>query len=116
METKAHRPDITVIHGAEAAWVESARNPEETDPPGRECTAFETVGFSVGLWERDRQCRRFERPHHEVAFIVEGEVEVTLDDGRILHAGPGDILVTPKGSKGFWRSLSPLKKVWAISE
>ena len=31
-------------------------------------------------------------------------------------SGPGDILITPKGSKGYWRNLSPVKKFWAIFE
>ncbi len=31
-------------------------------------------------------------------------------------AGPGDILITPKGSKGQWKNLTPVKKVWGIYE
>jgi uncharacterized cupin superfamily protein len=58
----------------------------------------------------------FVRPYHEVALILEGEVEVELEDGTVLRAGPGDILDTPKGSSGFWRSLSPVRKIWAIYE
>lgn len=108
--------EISIVRSGEAVWEESARSPEETDPPGRECTAFEVAGFSAGLWERDLQRRPFVRTHHEVALIVEGEVEVTLDDGRVLRAGPGDVLVTPKGSKGYWKSLSPVRKFWAILE
>ena len=29
-------------------------------------------------------------------------------------AGPGDVLITPKGSKGYWKNLCPVKKFWAI--
>jgi uncharacterized cupin superfamily protein len=65
---------------------------------------------------RDVQRRYFERPYHEVAYIIEGKVEVTEDDGTVIVAGPGDILVTPLGSKGFWKNLSPVKKVWGIYE
>ena len=98
-------------HGAKAA-----RNPEEADPPGREFTAFESGPFSVGFWQRDVQRRRFERPYHEIAYIIEGDVELTMDDGSVLRAGPGDILIAPKGSTGFWQNLSPVKKFWAILE
>jgi uncharacterized cupin superfamily protein len=109
---------IRVIKAAEMVWEEAMTGPDEADPPGFECNAAASVDdkFSFGLWRRDVQRRRFERPYHEVAFILEGEVEVTDDDGDVHMAGPGDILITPKGSKGYWRNLSPVKKVWGIYE
>ncbi len=111
-------PRIRVIRPGDAVWSEAARNPEETDPPGGESTAAGSPDgkFSVGWWKRDLQHRHFERPYHEVALILEGEVEIELEDGTILHAGPGDILDTPKGSSAFWRSLKPVRKLWAIYE
>lgn len=107
---------IRVIKRADIEWSEAARNPEETDPPGDIFTAFEAPPFSVGFWQRDVQRRRFERPYHEMAYIIEGEVEITTEAGEVVHAGPGDVLITPKGSKGYWRSLSPVRKFWAILE
>ena len=56
------------------------------------------------------------RAFREVAIILEGEVEITLDDGTVLHVGPGDIIDTPKGSAGYWNNLSPVRKFWAIYE
>ena len=83
---------------------------------GREATVLESGDerFSAGFWERDIQRRYFERAYHEVAFIIEGEVEITDDEGHLIKAGPGDILVTPKGSKGYWKSERPVKKFWTI--
>lgn len=109
---------IRVIRADEMSWEEAMTGPEETDPPGEECSAAVSMDdkFSFGLWRRDVQQRHFERPYHEVAYIVEGEVEVTDDDGNVLVAGPGDVLITPKGSKGYWKNLSPVKKVWGIYE
>ena len=107
---------IRVVGPGDVRWSEAARNSEETDPPGSEYTAFESGRFSTGFWQRDVQRRPFERPYHEIAYIIEGEVEVTLEGGTVLHAGPGDILITPKGSKGFWQNLAPVKKFWAIFE
>jgi len=108
--------DVRVIESCEVVWEEAPRDPQESEPPGAEFTAFETGPFSTGFWRRDLQSRPFERPYHEIAYIIEGEVELTLDDGRVVHAGPGDVLVTPKGSKGFWKNLSPVRKFWAIFE
>jgi uncharacterized cupin superfamily protein len=105
-----------VIRANEVIWSEASRNPEESDPAGEEFTAFERGPFSTGLWQRDVQRRRFERPYSEIAYIIEGEVELTLDDGSSLRAGPGDILITPKGATGFWQNLSPVRKFWAIYE
>jgi uncharacterized cupin superfamily protein len=116
--TNTTAPQIRVIGPAATQWNESARGPEETDPPGSEFTAAISPDekFSVGYWKRDIQRRHFVRQYHEVAFILEGEVEIELDDGTVLHAGPGDILDTPKGSSGYWRSLQPVRKLWAIYE
>jgi uncharacterized cupin superfamily protein len=107
---------VSVVKAGEAVWTPAWSGPEEQEAPGRESTTFEAGPFSTGLWQRDEQNRLFERPYHEVAFIIEGEVEVTCEDGQVVKAGPGDILVTPKGSKGYWRNLAPVTKFWAIFE
>ena len=54
------------------------------------------------------------RLDHEIAFIVEGDVEVTDADGTVCRAEPGDILITPNGTKAVWKALTPVKKFWAI--
>ena len=41
-------------------------------------------------------------------------MEIETDDGRILPVGPGDVLITPLGSKGVWRALTRVKKFWAV--
>jgi uncharacterized cupin superfamily protein len=109
---------VRVVRAQDVEWEEASRGPEEQEPPGREFTAA-TSGderFAFGFWERERQDRRFERPYHEVAFIIEGQVEVTDDNGDVVIAGPGDILITPQGSTGHWKNLSPVRKVWAVYE
>ena len=109
---------IRVIKPEELVWEEAMTYPEEKDPPGRESVAAQSGDerFSCGVWERDVQRRYFERPYHEIAYIIEGEVEVTDGDGNLFVAGPGDILVTPQGSSGYWKSLGPVKMFWAVYE
>jgi len=51
-----------------------------------------------------------------LAIVLEGEVEITLGDGTVLRAGPGDVIDTPKGSGGYWKNLSPVRTFWAIYE
>ena len=109
---------IRVIKPEDVEWRAAKRSPEESDPPGKEFTAATSLDdkFGFGLWERAVQRRHFERSYHEIAFILEGEVEITEEDGEVLVAGPGDIVITPLGSKGFWKNLTPVKKVWATYE
>jgi uncharacterized cupin superfamily protein len=109
---------IRVVKPEDVVWKESIRGPEEHANPGQECTVVksEDEKFTTGLWQREEQDRYFERPYHEIAFIIEGEVEITDMDGDVVRAGPGDILITPKGSMGHWKNLSPVKKFWAIYE
>ena len=109
---------IRVIRPSDVLWEEAMHGPDEHEAPGQEFTAAHSVDdkFSFGLWRRDEQKRYFERPYHEIAYIIEGQVEITDDDGDLLIAGPGDILITPQGSKGHWKNLSPVKKVWGIYE
>ena len=112
------KPPIRVIVPGDAVWEEAFRGPDETEAPSREFTTAVSPDekFSAGFWERDEQRRPFVRAFHEVAIILEGEVEITLDDGTVLRAGPGDVIDTPKGSGGYWKNLSPVRKFWAIYE
>ncbi len=80
---------VSVVKVGEAVWTPAWRGPDEKELPGSETNAFETGPFSTGLWRRDEQSRYFERPYHEVAFIIGGEVEVDCGDGRVVKAGPG---------------------------
>ena len=107
---------IKVVTPADVTWSEASRGPEEKEPPGEQFTAFEAGPFSTGFWQRDEQARPIVRPYHEIAYIISGEVEVTTEDGTVIHAGPGDILITPKGCTGYWKNLSPVRKFWAIFE
>jgi ethanolamine utilization protein EutQ (cupin superfamily) len=41
-----------------------------------------------------------------VAIALEGEVETTLEDGRVLRVGPGYVIDTPKGSSDYRKDLT----------
>jgi uncharacterized cupin superfamily protein len=107
---------IRLVRPSDVTWEEAPRGEQEKEPPGAEFTAFVDGAFSTGFWRRNEQDRPIVRPYHEIAYIIEGDVEVTTDDGSIIHAGPGDILITPKGCTGHWKNLSPVRKFWAIFE
>ena len=100
----------------ELEWQEVPRPEGDNNPPGQEVVVFRAGDnrFSAGLWKRVPEEGAMEPPYHEIAFIIEGEVEVTEPDGTVHRAGPGDVLITPNGTKAVWKSLSPVKKFWAI--
>jgi hypothetical protein len=50
-------------------------------------------------------------PVDEFMYFLEGQVEITNEDGSSKIYGPGDALVMPKGFNGTWRQLGPIKKI-----
>ncbi len=102
---------------AAIAWGEIPQEADNPRPP-----AFETIEhraadgkFAVGFWKRDPEEGEMELTEfHEVMFILEGEIEITSEDGTVNQVGPGDLVIAPQHSRGTWKALSPVKKVWAI--
>jgi uncharacterized protein len=92
------------------------------NPPGRipsggaESAVFSTAGgaVSTGFWQREPDTWSFERPYDEVALILEGDADIVTPDGTTLTVGPGDVLVTPKGSAGTWVIRETITKFWVI--
>ena len=115
----SYDPSIRVIRASEQDDLEWEVIPtEEGDPtpPGEEVVNFRAADarFSFGLWKRDPETGPMDLPYHEIAVIIQGEVEVTGEDGAVHRVGPGDVLITPKGSKATWKALSPVRKFWAV--
>ena len=112
-----HEMRVRVVK-ADAAhdWQEIPVPEGDAAPPGEEVVLCRATDgrFSVGLWRRAPEEGPMELPYHEMAVLLEGEVELTLDDGTVLRAGPGDVIVAPKGARATWRSLSPVRKFWAV--
>jgi uncharacterized cupin superfamily protein len=98
------------------AWEEVPRPEGDTNPPGEEVAVFRSsdATFSTGFWRRVPEEGPMDLPYHEIALILEGEVEVTGDDGTLHTVGPGDVLITPSGTKATWKALSPVRKLWVV--
>ena len=102
--------------GDRGAWRQLVDPPGAIPSGGREADVFSTAGGAVttGFWEREPDTWSFERPYDEVALILEGDADIVTDDGRTLTIGPGDVLVTPKGSAGTWVIRERIVKFWVI--
>ncbi len=105
-----------VRSGDRDGWQPLVDPPGDIPAGGREASVFSTAGgaVSTGFWERDPDTWSFERPHDEVALILEGDADIVTADDRTLTIGPGDVLVTPKGSAGTWVIRERIVKFWVI--
>jgi hypothetical protein len=77
---------------------------------------FASGSLTTGLWEREPDTWSFERPYDEVALILSGEADIEEPDGTVHTVRAGDVLVTPKGSKGTWRIRETIVKFYAIHD
>lgn len=93
-------------------WSSLVNPPGERGARGAEREFFRCEGFAAGFWEREPDVWSFERPHDEVSFIVAGSAQIETPSGQVHPLGPGDVLITPRGSKGTWRIFEPIVKFW----
>lgn len=99
-------------------WIELENAPGDEDPPGEEWYAWRSPDgrFSTGVWRRVPETGALERTgFHEIALMIDGEVEVGAGDGSMFDVGPGDVLVTPDGTEGIWRAKTAVRKFWAVA-
>ena len=99
-------------------WSVIPTAPEDPNEPGEETVLFRSIDgqASVGLWRRVPETGPMVlNDYHEVACLLAGAVDVAPDDGGpVVSAGPGDGLVTPRGTRAEWRATSPVRKIWAV--
>jgi Predicted enzyme of the cupin superfamily len=107
-----------VSTGGRRGWSALVDPPGEAGSAGAEMSIFTgpSEAFTTGLWEREPDTWPFERAYDEVAMILEGEADIETEDGQMLSVRAGDVLVTPKGSKGVWHVRSKIVKFYAIHD
>jgi len=109
--------EIRVVHeGNPVDWVVLETADDDPNPPGEEWYAHRNADgrFSAGVWRRVAETGPMELGYDELALMIEGEVDVRSDDGRGVSAGPGDVLITPKGFTGTWDAKTAVRKFWAV--
>jgi len=95
-------------------WRALVDPPGEAGTGGAEADVFAVGPFTTGLWEREPDTWSFERPYHEIAMILQGEADIETPDGTVHTVKAGDVLITPKGTKGTWRIRETIVKFYAI--
>jgi uncharacterized cupin superfamily protein len=108
---------IQVIREGERTWRSLVDPPGAIPSEGADADAFTSPGgsFTTGFWRREPDTWSFERPYHEVALILAGRATIETDDGEIVRIEAGDVLITPRGSRGTWHITETIVKFYAIA-
>ena len=85
-------PEITVDHAPDSATLDSL---------GVSSWPIWTCDVSEFPWTYDSK---------ESCYLLEGEVVVTLDDGRPVSIKAGDLVVFPAGMSCRWKVLQAVRK------
>jgi uncharacterized cupin superfamily protein len=63
-----------------------------------------------GIWTKETSEFDWSYDDTETCYILEGEVEVTADNGEKIEFKKGDLVQFPKGLKCKWNVKSPVRK------
>lgn len=66
--------------------------------------------ISWPTWSKEPSTFPWSYSEKETAYIIEGDVTVTSDDGESITFGPGDLVTFNAGLSCTWYVKSPLKK------
>ena len=50
----------------------------------------------------------------ESCYILEGQVDITTEDGEIVSIGPGDFVIFPRGLKCEWKVRQSVLKYFSF--
>ena len=64
---------------------------------------FEKEVRSWPTWSCEASEFPWEYIEQESCYILEGQVDITTIDGKIVSIGPGDFVVFPRGLKCTWK-------------
>jgi uncharacterized cupin superfamily protein len=95
-----------------------ALDPELDIPPVGDAT-LEGVGstdgaLSAGTWTHAGGILRIEGDYDEVCILLAGHVRLTADSGYTAEFKAGESFVIPKGFKGSWETVEPVRKHYVI--
>ncbi len=62
------------------------------------------------IWEKEESVFDWEYDMEETCLLLEGEVEVTTEDGETVSFGAGDMVTFPKGLRCKWDVRKAVRK------
>lgn len=106
-----HGP-VLVLHEADTAY-------EELEGTGLELARVLTAAGTTGLgggyakWATDGELADWTLPYDEVFFVLEGSLTVRSKDTTV-RAGPGEIVLIPKGSTVTYQGVAGTKAFFVL--
>ena len=70
--------------------------------------------FTAGTWAHARGSMTFEAGYDEVCVLLDGHVRLTDASGYTSEFKAGETFVIPKGFKGTWETIEPVRKHYVI--
>jgi uncharacterized protein len=78
--------------------------------------ASPTGAFRTGFWAAQPGRADIAYTKDELCTLLEGEVRLTDESGQVETYIAGDTFVIPKGFKGVWETVKPVRKFFAVYE
>jgi uncharacterized cupin superfamily protein len=72
--------------------------------------------LSSGFWASNPNRAEVDYTEDEFCYILEGRVRLTDSAGETEEYKAGDAFVIPKGFKGVWETVEPVKKFYVIHQ
>jgi uncharacterized protein len=79
-------------------------------------THYARNGFRTGFWAAQPGRGEINYTKDELCTLLEGEVRLTDESGHSETYVAGDTFVIPKGFKGVWETVKPVRKFFAVYE
>ncbi|MFU0507551.1 cupin domain-containing protein [Pseudaminobacter sp. NGMCC 1.201702] len=121
MTTETPRPSMVHIREANAEKVTTNDLSTRTDgnPVHDSWPVFKSVNEKVrsGIWQSSAGAWVTEiSGYTEFCYIIEGEAQVTDQDGNVNHITAGDAFVMPDGFTGRWEVAHFVRKYFVIAD
>lgn len=84
------------------------------DPVTTTWSAHEDGGVMCGTWEATVGSWRVAYDEWEYVRMLSGRCAVVDADGTRHEYGPGDSFMIPRGFRGVWEVLEPMRKEYVI--
>jgi uncharacterized cupin superfamily protein len=81
---------------------------------GAEWYRDETGRFTAGFWTHEGGVIEVDQSGHEFCLLLAGKARLTAEDGHVEEFGMGDGFVIPKGFKGSWETVKPIRKWYVV--
>ncbi len=72
--------------------------------------------FNWPIWEKEVSEFDWYYSDDETFYVLEGEVEVKLDNGEVVKFGEGDLVTFKEGTKCTWKVLKPIRKHYYLGK